>query len=131
MNFWIRLKQKVAKWKAFFSPLPGWKERLLSFRRGNRTWAVPYSEAAPHVIPWPVQWFPHRQIAESDTEEDKNRGFIFTDTVCVDSGLSAEKGVAACCVRCGVHLHPSAANMASGFDPPTCRRCYWVIFLTV
>lgn len=131
MNFWSRLKHTLNVWKAFFSPIQGWKARLRLFRRGTKTWAVPYDDKAPHVMPWPVQWFPHRKLIETDEDKDKERGFVFLDSVCVDSGVPIEKGVATSCVRCGVHLHPEKANMSGGFDPPICRRCYWVIFFTV
>lgn len=129
MSFWQRLSNTAAKWKAFFFPVKGWKERFKLYQRGTKTWSVPYDANAPKVLPWPVEWFPHRRVIETDAPEDKERGFVFLDTTCVDSGMSAPLGVAACCVRCGVHLHPEAAHMLGGFDPPICSRCYWVIKL--
>lgn len=124
------LYHKLLRWKAFFLPKLGWKERLLDFKKGRQSWPNPYNTAMP-ILMWPVEWLPHRPVIETDTEQDKERGFVFLDTVCAETNKPAEKGVATCCVRCGIHLHPDAANMFSGFDPPQCNRCYWVIKLTV
>ena len=127
---WLRLKLEWIKWKAFFFPRPGWKERLLLAKRGQNTWPVPYKKDAPKVIPWPVDWIPHRPATEADDDAAKARGFVFLDVICVDSGRESPPGVGALCARCGVPLHPSCANMLGGFDPPVCKRCYWIVFTT-
>jgi hypothetical protein len=122
-------KSMLDKWKAFLLPRTGWKKRLLLAKSGQTVWEVPYKKDAPKVIPWPVEWIPHRQVNETDDEAAQTRGFVFLDVVCIDSGKAAPVGVGALCARCGVPLHPEAAHMLGGFSPPSCKRCYWFTFL--
>ncbi len=100
-------------------PQEGWEAMYKAQKGGQAVWEVPGHPEADKVVPWPIEWIPHREL----TEEDKKRGFIFLDTVCTVTGQEAKMGVGVCCVRCGAHLHHSAANMAGGFDPPHCDKC--------
>lgn len=118
----------LTKWIAFFRPKKGWAQRLRAFRAGQTVWPVPYSDQVPKLVPWPIDWIPHRPLNETDSEEDKARGFVFLPCVCVDTGREAKIGDAVLCLRCGVPLHPIAANMVSSVDPPYCRRCSWPVF---
>lgn len=175
------------KWRAFFFPVDGWRKRLLQFKAGCTSWEVPGRPESSKVIPWPVEWVPHRittqdeedraiQVRamrtafaalpappdEQETEmealsradtltkaeerrvymEEKEkveaaeaaatlelRGFEFLPCTCVDTGKEAPVGVGVLCVRCGIPLHPEAAAMVSGFDPPYCSRCRWPLLL--
>lgn len=74
------------------------------------------------------------EIAELKRKADTasaitSRGFVFLDCVCIDTGKEAPVGVGVLCCRCGVPLHPEAANMMGGFDPPYCSRCRWPLLL--
>ena len=118
------------KWSAFFRPVGGWKVRLLEARAGRNTWEVPGKPHCSKVVPFPVQWLPHRlALTDEDTEADHTRGFVFLAGTCVDSGKYAKIGEAVNCCRCGVLLHPTSAHMFAGFDPPYCSRCKWPIKL--
>jgi len=180
----------LKKWFAFFRPVFGWRQRFLQFKSGSTTWDVPGHPNAPKVVPFPVQWIPHRITGAEDeakaldlrlslTEQqdileqrhraladveassanavevgafealvknqqelvDKlkartetqeglvSRGFEFLASTCVDSGKDAPVGVGVLCLRCGLPLHPEAANMMGGFDPPFCKRCSWPLLL--
>ena len=149
------MKVFFSKWLAFFNPVKGWKTRRLQFKGGNTTWEVPGHPECSKVVPWPVQWIPHRQLTAAEVaapaalqarvDEDPanpdlvrdlaaakglaERGFAFVDCTCVDSGKAAGIGIGVLCVRCGVPLHPDSANMISGFDPPHCDRCHWPLLL--
>ena len=123
MTFW-------QKWIAFFSPMPGWKARYTKFLGGGTTWSVPGKPDKPQLIPFPLPWMPHRlKLTEEDDEAAHTRGFVFLPGVCADTGQRGEIGVIVSCLRCAVPLHPSAAHMYGGFDPPYCNRCKWVIKL--
>ena len=144
--------QFFKKWLAFFNPVPGWRKRLLSFKGGQTAWEVPGHPECSKVVPWPVQWIPHRTLTQEERDsaiqfraravEDPafeeqavaaealvSRGFVFLPCTCVDSGKEAPVGEGVCCVRCGVAIHPEYANMLSGFDPPYCARCRWPLLL--
>ena len=125
MGKWF--KRWLRRCLAFFRPLEGWKERLSLFQGGTATWDVPGNPAANKVIPWPLQWVPHKlHSAENPPTDDAAlaRGFDFVHpTVCVDSGRSLALGVGVRCVRCAVDLHPALAGQRTGSDPPSCRRC--------
>ncbi len=183
----MSIRSFFTKWRAFFFPVPGWRKRLLQFKAGCTSWDVPGRPEASKVIPWPVDWVPHRittqeeedraiqvrakraafaaltppppedesslevltHIDTATREEERRhyaaqkagvekaeqdealalRGFEFLPCVCIDSGKEAPVGVGVLCVRCGVPLHPEAANMISGFDPPYCSRCRWPLLL--
>ena len=123
MTFWL-------KWVAFFRPLGGWKTRYRQAKMGRNTWEVPGKPFSPKVIPFPVEWLPHRlDLVDGDNSSAHSRGFVFLPGVCVDTGKEVEVGTAVSCCRCGVTLSPEAAHMFSGFDPPYCKRCKWVIKL--
>ncbi len=124
-----RLKQFFSKWIAFFCPVTGWKKRYLAFKGGQTTWEVPGHPKASKVVPFPVEWIPHRTAGEFDDEATRKRGFEFLPAVCVDSGKEAPIGKGVRCLRCGIPLHESAAHMVSGFDPPYCKRCHWPLLL--
>lgn len=124
--------QFFAKWWAFFFPVDGWKGRYRAFCAGQKTWPVPGHPEAPKVVPFPVEWIPHRLYGPGEEldppDGSPRRGFEFLDeVVCVDTGETVGKGVSVSCLRCGVHLHPSAAGMVGGFDPPKCKRCAPII----
>lgn len=124
MTFSEKARNFFRKWYAFFRPVDGWKERYRAYRAGVNTWPVPGKLDKPYVVPFPVEWIPARlELTEQDGPEAHARGFVLLDTTCVDTGNEAPAGVGVCCLRCGVHLHPIAANMYSTFDPPYCRRC--------
>lgn len=125
------IRRWMHKWWAFLRPVPGWKERLLAFRSGQTAWEVPGRPECNKVIPWPVEWIPHRMYApdEQVSEEQAKRGFALGEAVCVDTGKVGRIGEVACCARCGVTLHPDA-NRTSGFKPPACRRCATLIAFT-
>jgi len=98
----------------------------------ENTWEVPGKPDRPKVVPFPVPWLPHRlELTEADDDADHARGFVFLPGVCVDSGKDCAVGVVVSCCRCGVSLHPAAAHMIAGFDPPYCSRCRWVIKLVL
>lgn len=120
------------KWIAFFWPVPGWKRRLQEAKAGRNVWDVPGKPEKSKVVPWPVEWMPHRlELTEEDDETAHTRGFVFLPGVCVDTGLEAKVGEVVSCCRCRVALHPRAAHMIAGFDPPHCKRCRWVIKLVL
>jgi hypothetical protein len=155
----------IYKWWHFFFPVKGWKPRYLAFTRGQKSWPVPGRPDAPHVMPFPVEWIPHRivlavsgvGIAPRQGEEKKQddsaeqeavlqgpqrsteekdetpsphrMGFEFLSSTCSDTGKPLPIGVGVLCCRCGVPLHPEAASMFGGFDPPICRRCKPIVRL--
>ena len=124
------LKNLFLKWRAFFSPVPDWWERYRAFRSGTNQWEVPGKPDRPKVVPFPVQWIPHRLVlSEADSEAAWARGFEFEEAICADTGKPCGVGLVVACLRCGVPLHPEAAHMFGGFDPPYCKRCKWVIRL--
>lgn len=123
------MKRLFRKIGSFFNPVPGWKIRFREFQAGRRVWDVPGRPQCPKVIPFPIEWFPHRLSQDEDTEEEKARGFVFLDSLCIDTGKEIKPGVATLCLRCGVPLHPDAAHMMGGFDPPYCRRCRWPLLI--
>jgi hypothetical protein len=128
----VQLSTFISKWIAFFHPLPGWLLRLREAKAGKNTWEVPGKPDRPKVVPFPVPWLPHRlELTEADDDADHARGFVFLPGVCVDSGKDCAVGVVVSCCRCGVSLHPAAAHMIAGFDPPYCSRCRWVIKLVL
>jgi hypothetical protein len=104
-------------------PLEGWEEKYKEQKSGKTVWDVPYDSTANKVVPWPVDWIPHRQLTEEDSDADKAKGFVFVESTCAVTGKELPVGVGVACLRCGKHLHPSAANMAGGFDPPYCDGC--------
>lgn len=118
----------MQKWWAFLRPMPGWKERLLAYRGGQTIWEVPGKPECNKVVPWPLEWVPHRvyDASETLTDVDAVRGFEMTEVTCVDTGKTAKVGDSTCCARCGVPLHPDA-NRTNGFKPPACRRCATII----
>ena len=119
------------KWMAFFSPIDGWKDRLLSFLAGKTAWDVPGKPECNQVIPWPVQWIPHvLHTGEVADDEARKRGFEFIPVVCTDSKKEAPPGLGVCCARCGVHLHQSAAAQRGNFTPPSCKRCRLIVSYT-
>jgi hypothetical protein len=120
----------LRKWFAFFRPVSGWKERLINFKSGQTTWEIAGNPELPKLIPFPLEWVPHRlELTDEDDEAAHARGFVFLPGTCVDSGKECEPGVVVSCLRCSVPLHPTAANMFGGFDPPYCHRCKWVLKL--
>jgi hypothetical protein len=118
------------RWLAFFRPVKGWKMRYLQFKAGKNVWEVPDRPTVPKVVPFPVEWVPYRLSTAADPPEVQARGFEFLDVKCAETGQDAAKGTAVSCLRCGIPLHPTAAHMVSGFDPPYCKRCHWPILLT-
>lgn len=124
------IRRFFRKWAAFFRPVEGWKKRFLLFRGGVHTWEVPGLPEKSKVVPFPVQWIPHRmELTDEDDEASHTRGFVFLDVTCSDSGKDAPAGVGVLCLRCGLPLHPTAAHMVSDFNPPYCRRCKWPLKL--
>ena len=120
----------VQKWWAFLCPVPGWKERFLAAKAGKTIWQVPGKPEKPRLVPFPVEWMPHRcALTAEDDQASHARGFVFLPGVCVETGKELAVGVALSCCRCGVTLSPEAAHMYQGFDPPYCSRCRWVIKL--
>jgi len=121
MSFWL-------KWISFFRPVPGWAKRYRELRGGRNIWPVPGKEGKPKLVPFPIEWFPHRlELTAEDDEEAHARGFVFLPAVCAESGEEAAVGVVVSCCRCGIPLHPREADMVSDFDPPQCKRCRWII----
>lgn len=119
------------KWLAFFRPVPGWRDRLRKFKGGQTVWDVPGKPGKSKVVPFPLEWIPHRlEVTEEDDEATKERGFAMIPVTCIEGGEEAAVGVGVLCLRCGVPLHPRHANMVGGFDPPYCKRCKWPIKLT-
>ena len=126
----VEVKQFLMKWWAFFHPADGWENRLRQMKSGNHTWEVPGRPELPKLVPFPLAWIPHRtDLTEEDSEAAHARGFEFLTDTCVDTGLVCEPGVVVSCLRCGVSLHPQAASMYGGFDPPCCNRCRLVVKL--
>lgn len=130
-SWWSAAKRTWFRWSHFFRPRKGWATQLKQFKAGKTAWPMPYREGAPQVVPWPVDWVPHRPAVGTDTPEEQERGFVFLECTCIDSGRHAKVGEATSCLRCGVPLHPVAANMVTSIDPPYCRRCSWVVFFTI
>ena len=125
-----KLKMFVTRWIAFFRPIPGWKKRILEFKAGRTVWEVPNRPDVPKLVPFPLEWVPHRlELTDDDDEGSHARGWVMLSVTCIDSGEEAGPGVAVSCLRCGVPLHPRQANMIGGFDPPYCARCKWPIKL--
>lgn len=118
---WMNLKGSLRLWKAFLRPVPGWHARYQEYLGGKNTWEVPGRPDVPKVVPFPVQWIPHR--LDNLGPDDQARGFAFEPVVCSSSGKSAPVGTGVCCVRCGVPLHETEARMRNGFDAPKCWRC--------
>ena len=112
----------LRKWRAFFRPVSGWRKRYIEYRGGRIVWPGPTQP----LVPWPLEWFPHR-LTNLDTDRDKHNGFAFETVTCTDSGLTAGPGDAVSCLRCGVPLHQSATGAVSSVDPPKCRRCTWLL----
>jgi hypothetical protein len=124
------MKLILRRWLAFFRPVRGWWERYTAFRRGATVWEIPGKPDKPKAVPFPLEWLPHRlALTAEDSEAAHLRGFAFEEVTCVDSGQKCGGGVAVSCLRCSVPLHPDAAHMFGGFDPPYCKRCKWVIKL--
>lgn len=124
----------VWKWWRFVRPVPGWFDRYRLAKSGTTVWSVPDAPPeTPKLVPWPLEWFPHRRLLPSDTDEgDIQRQFVFTEPFCVDSGLVVPKGLGVLCCRCGVPLHQDYAYPALGapsFDAPYCRRCRFPMLL--
>ena len=117
------MMQFFKKWLAFFNPVKGWRSRYVLFRSGKTSWEVPGLPECNKVIPWPVQWIPHRMLTqverddaiqlraravEDPTFEEQavaaealvTRGFVFLPCTCVDSGKEAPVGEGVCCL-CG------------------------------
>jgi len=118
-------------WRSFFSPVPGWKQRYLAFKGGKTTWAVPDRPESPQVIPFPVQWIPHRLSVIEDPEDVRLRGFAFLkEVISAESGTMLTRDDAVACLRCGIHLSAKEAHMIGGFDPPYCKRCHWPLLIT-
>jgi hypothetical protein len=129
-KFRVHLSKFRMKWFAFFLPLPGWLTRLREAKAGRNAWPVPGKPDKPMVVPFPIEWVPHRlELTGEDNDAAHARGFVFHAATCTDSEEEAAVGVAVSCCRCAVSLHPKAAHMIGGFDPPYCRRCRWVIKL--
>ena len=130
---WVIFKVKLPtfffKWKRWFRPIPGWKQRYKAFLGGKNVWDVPGRPDVPKVVPFPVEWIPHR-FEGLQSEEEVKRGFALESVTCVDTGDYAPVGVGVLCIRCGVPLHEKAAGMTNGFDPPKCKRCAPVIAIT-
>ena len=124
------LKSWWLKWFAFFSPVAGWEDRFRRYKSGQHVWGIPGKPDKPKAIPFPLEWIPHRlELTSEDDEAAHARGFAFESVTCVDTGQEAGIGVALSCLRCGVPLHPEAAHMFGGFDPPCCNRCRLVVKL--
>jgi hypothetical protein len=118
------------RWWAFFSPEKGWRDRYLAFRSGKNVWEVPGKPECPKVVPFPVQWIPHRlELLPEDDEAAHVRGFVFTQPVCSATGKTVPLGRGVNCLRCGVALHEARAHMVTSFSPPYCSRCRWPILL--
>lgn len=109
------------KWFRFFFPVRGWRKRYRAFSRGRNVWEVPGKPDKPKLIPFPLEWLPHR--LDNLEGDDERKGFALVPAVCVDTGLEVQPGDGVLCLRCGVPLHPSVANIVTTQDPPYCRRC--------
>jgi hypothetical protein len=121
-----------SKWLAFFRPVAGWAQRLREAKAGRNVWEVPGKPEKSKLVPFPIEWMPHRlELTEEDDEAAHIRGFVFLPGTCVDTGKEAAVGDVVSCCRCGVPLHPLASHMIGGMDPPYCRRCRWVIKLVL
>lgn len=116
----------IKKWIAFFFPVPGWKKRFRLYRAGSKMWEAP-KPGFPPVGPFPVEWIPHSLEDSLFSEAERGMGFHMTDSVCTDTGVLLPKGIGVRCCRCGVDLHPDAADMIGDHDIPKCRRCAWVL----
>ena len=121
----------VDKWWAFFSPVAGWKLRYRQYKAGKTVWDVPGKPEANKLVPWPLEWVPHRMTQENDLEADQQRGFLFLPATCAETGQEAAVGEAVRCLRCGVDLHPKAANQLNSLTPPVCPRCTWLVRLVL
>lgn len=111
-----------ARWRAFFHPVAGWRQRYNEYRAGRTVWPGPVHP----LVPWPLEWFPHR-FTNLETEQDKANGFAFETVICTDSGQVANPGQAVSCLRCGVPLHHGMSGALNSVDPVKCRRCTWVL----
>jgi len=103
------------------APLPGWEERYKGFKAGRTVWPSP-TPGTPDLIPWPAEWL---CITTEGLvgEESLARGFDFIPIVCQRTEKETPEGEGVRCLRCGVNLHPSAANLVSSFSPPYCDLC--------
>lgn len=113
-----RVWRRIVKWFRF--PRFGWKQLVRQYVRGRRVWEVPGKLGVPKLLGFPLEWVPH-EISDSPS------GFDLVAVVCWDSGVPAPPGVAVCCARCGVSLHPDCANMKAMMDVPSCRSCRWLV----
>lgn len=120
------MKRFLAKWWAYFHPLPGWKARYKMFKAGQHEWEIPGRPDASKTVPFPVDWIPHRLTGDDVKPET---GFVFLEPESIETGLKLEIGHGVRCLRCGVPLmdNPDEANMYGGFDPPCCRRCRKIV----
>lgn len=109
---------KVRRW--FRLPRLGWKQLVRQYLRGRRVWEVPGKLDVPKLLGFPLEWVPHEM-------SDSASGFDLVAIVCTDSGVEVPPGVAVCCARCGVSLHPDCANMKAMMDVPACKRCRWLV----
>jgi hypothetical protein len=119
-----------SKWHAFFFPVVNWKFRYGLFRGGKKIWKVPENPSKPVLMPFPLQWVPHSLNEEDFTTKAQHKsGFALIEVRCTDTGVRVAAGEGVSCLRCGVPLHPLAANAFSPMDPPVCKRCSWIILL--
>jgi hypothetical protein len=127
-TLWDRIKITAQKWGAFFRPVPGWKKRYREASGGRQVWSVPGRDDVNKMIPWPLEWIPHR-LAEDEEDAAWEKGFEFLEATCIETGENLPIGVGVCCLRCGVPLHPLQARMTSGFSPPRCSRCHILVVI--
>jgi hypothetical protein len=125
------MKNFFKKWLAFLFPSKGWKQKVIDFRQGKKAWGIEGKPECNPVIPFPLDWVPHTlELKHPEKEEDQKRGFDFLEVTCIDTGLEAKGGIALCCARCGVSIHPDSVGHA-GFDVPACRRCRVLVHMAV
>jgi hypothetical protein len=98
------------------------------FKAGQNIW--PVGNTGKKTIPFPLEWLVVR-LDNLDTEKWQKIGFAFEGGWCIDTGKEFAAGEGLRCVRCGITLHESAANVVTSQDPPKCRRCLPLIALAV
>lgn len=120
------------KWLAFLRPRSGWLAQYRQALAGRNVWEVPNRPECPKLIPWPLDWIPHRLTTAEDPIDDFSRGWVDKEEVCVDTGKIVSSATMGCrCCRCGVPLHPTVAYPlfgGPGYNAPFCSRCwYWTL----
>ena len=105
---------------SFFSPLPGWKDRVRRFSAGQLAWPLPHRTDAPKVGPFPPEWTAVKLLPIG---EGHPRGWENIEVICTDCGGLASAAHGVRCARCGTFLHEGCAGLVLGNEVPACVIC--------